>query len=558
MAVQPFVGVGGERRPPPSAKLRDPSWLDRAIEWLSPQRGFTRRTFRARMAVADTLRRTAVGGAAYNRLRNDWSNTTFSADAAVRYDRQRIRNIVRELILGNSYASAAVRRIVTNVVGRGIMPQSHLQADTTESEPFRKPPGWRPIGEAEAARFQNAAEDLWGEFAETSDVAGRQTFYEQQDTVEEALTTDGEILVHLPALEPRGRPLPFGVELIECDRLVTPMDQWSNGNIRDGVEIDPATGAPIAYHVTDYQPGDSLGVLNFGKTRRIPRFDENGWPRMLHLFRARRPGQTRGYSDYAPCLDVFEDLHRYWEAELVASRVAACYCGFVKSPYAGEYQQNAGQPAPEGGGRIEDMEPGRIWYGMPGEEITFGSPLRPNAQFGPFTEILLRAIGVCHGLPLELIALDFSKTNYSSARASLLEARRTFQSKQGFQVGRLGKPVWGLVLRHGIMLGRLQAPGFAARQRDYLASFWTPPCWGWVDPVKEELASRESIRSFLSTHAEELAAQGRDMDQTFEQCAREHKRLKQLGLPSPWDIIISPKTVVEVGAAKSLSEEEET
>jgi lambda family phage portal protein len=557
MAIQTFVG--GARRPGPGPAPKT-TWLDRAVEWISPKHGFDRRLYRARMAIAEEFKkRTAVGGAALNRLRTDWSNNTTSADAAVRYDRERIRNIVRELILGNSYASAAVRRIVANVVGRGITPQSHLQADTAETEPFQKPAGWRPISEAQATRFQNAAEELWGEFAETSDIAGRQTFYEQQDQVEEALTNDGEILVHLPAVEAKGRPLPFAVELIECDRLATPTAQLSSPNIRDGVEIEPTTGAPIAYHVLDYQPGDTgVAIANFGKSRRIPRFDANGWPRMLHLFRSRRPGQTRGYSDYAPCLDVFEDLHRYWEAEIVAARVAACYCGFVKSPYAGAISEAVGQPGKESGSRIEEMEPGRVWYGMPGEEMMFGNPARPNAAFGPFTEILLRAIGVCHGLPFELIALDFSKTNYSSARASLLEARRTFQSKQGFQVGRLGKPVWGLALRYGILQGRLEAPGFAARQRDYLASFWTPPSWGWVDPVKEEQAARESIRGFLSTHADELAAQGRDMDQTFEQCAREHKRLKTLGLPSPWDLVTSPKSVVEVGAGQTVHDAEET
>ena len=530
-------------------KIPPATWLDRMAGWLSPRWGFGRKRYRAANALAEHFR-SAVGGAAGHRLRSDWSNKTTSADSAVKYDREKIRNIARELIIGNSYAAGAINRIVANVIGRGIKPQCRLRADTPETTPFDRPPGWRPISEREARRFQTQAELLWAEFAETADITGRLTFYELQAVIERKLIEDGEVLVHFPK-RPKGKgPLSFAIELIEVDRLGTPLGKFTDTNIREGVELDPETGAPVAYHVKTAHPGDDKAAV-FGKFARIPRFTASGLPQIIHLFEQKRPGQTRGYSPYAPALEVFEDLHRYWEAEIMAARVGACYSAFIESPAAYEMQQAAGDTN-DAGDREEKMEPGKVWYGQPGEKITFGNPNRPNTQMPSFTELLLRAIGVCLDMPFELIALDFSKTNYSSARASLLEGRRTFQRRQTFQTAQFGRPTWSMAMTEGIARGRLQAPGFVARRRDYLDSFWTPPSWGWVDPVKEETASRESIRGFLSTHADELAAQGRDFDQTVEQCAREHKRLKELELPSPWDYVIGAG-----GAVTALKEVED-
>jgi len=547
MSVQVIAGAD----PKPLVKLLETTWLDRAVLWLDPQRGMNRIRCRTSARLAEHFTRSAVGGAAGNRLRIDWTSNTTTLDAALRQDRARIRNIVRDLCLGNPYAAGARNRVRANVVSTGITPQCAVQMDTPESEPDIPPPGWRPISEREAHRFEMQAEKLWDEIAESADVEGDSSIYEMQGIVQDGLEESGEILVHWPRLKRKGHPVGFGVELIEVDRLSTPTTKWNDPNIRDGVEVDPATGETVAYWVVDVHPGDDLAQRT-GKYTRIPRWYDDGTPRMKLLYYKRRPGQKRGYSSYAPCLEIFEDLHRYWEAELVAARVAACYAAFVTSPVAGPMQVAAGTVDTQGK-RREKLEPGLIWYGAPGEDVSFGDPKRPNSAFGSFTEILLRSIGVCQDLPYELIALNFSMTNYSSARAALLEARRTFQTKQRFQVNGFGRDTWRMAMREGIASGRLDAPGFAGRQLDWLAATWTPPGWGWVDPVDEETAARESIRGFLSSHADECAAQGKDFDTLAEKCSREHKKLKELGLPSPWDAIApgaalrDPKSVAKPG-----------
>ncbi len=524
-----------------------PTILDRFIGWLSPHAGFERARWRAYTAAS----RSVVDAVASDRLRSEWTNKIRDADAA-HANRDHIRNVVRDVVLQNPFASGAVDRIVANVVGRGIRPQCRLRADTPDSRPADPPSGWRPVSEAQAAAFQTAAETLFSEFAEAADVRGQLNFYGLQEVVQRQLINDGESLVHLPRLKTPGRPTTFGLDLIEVDRLGTPLGKSLDKNVRDGVEIDPATGQPVAYWLRDTHPGDTK-ALSMGKYTRVPRFTDAGQPQILHLYYHRRPGQTRGISEFTPALSIVEDLHRYWEAEIVAARVAACYTAFVESPAAWNIQQHAGDTN-TAGQREEEMEPGKIWYGQPGEKITFGNPQRPNAQLGQFTEILLRALGVALGLPYELIALNFSTTTYSSSRTSALEARRTFQSRQAYLTSCLCRHIWELVVREGILTGRLGAPGFAARPRDYLAAYWIAPAWGWVDPVKEETAARESIAGYLSTHSDELAAQGRDLDNTLEQVSREHKKLKTLGLPSPWDAVAPPQATGAVAAEQEIKD----
>ena len=59
---------------------------------------------------------------------------------------------------------------------------------------------------------------------------------------------------------------------------------------------------------------------------------------------------------------------------------------------------------------------------FPGDKVAPFTPSRPNSGYGQFVENVLRHIGAGLNIPFELLMKDFSKTNYSSARAALLEA----------------------------------------------------------------------------------------------------------------------------------------
>ena len=67
-----------------------------------------------------------------------------------------------------------------------------------------------------------------------------------------------------------------------------------------------------------------------------------------------------------------------------------------------------------------------------------------------FVETVLRHIGTAVGLPYEPLLKDFSKTNYSSARAALLEAWRFFRGRRHWLATNWASPVYELWLEEAI------------------------------------------------------------------------------------------------------------
>ena len=158
-------------------------------------------------------------------------------------------------------------------------------------------------------------------------------------------------------------------------------------------------------------------------------------------------------------------------------------------------------------------------------------PQRPAAQFGAFLENVFRIVAVGLAMPYELLLKDFSKTTYSSARASMLEAWRSFNRRRD----RLGTgfmdPIYGLFIEEMVDAGRIDAPDFYANRAAYLRCRWIGPGKGWVDPVKEAQAAQIRMDGFVSTLEDECAEQGKDWREVLEQRAVEEAEKMRLKLP---------------------------
>ncbi|HER27020.1 MAG TPA: phage portal protein, partial [Rhodospirillales bacterium] len=68
------------------------------------------------------------------------------------------------------------------------------------------------------------------------------------------------------------------------------------------------------------------------------------------------------------------------------------------------------------------IEGGAVMPLYPGDKMSSFSPNRPSDKFAPFVDAMNRHVAASLNMPYELLLKDFSKTNYSSARAALLEA----------------------------------------------------------------------------------------------------------------------------------------
>jgi lambda family phage portal protein len=207
--------------------------------------------------------------------------------------------------------------------------------------------------------------------------------------------------------------------------------------------------------------------------------------------------------------------------------VAACLAIFITKQDAMFSASNMSSSTETGtGARIQGIEPGMVSYLNPGESINAVDPKRPGDAFPSFIETVLRLVGTSIGLPYELLVKDFSKTNYSSARAALLEGRRMFTNWRSWFSRRFCQPIWDLVLEEAFLRGEFDANDFYRYRHEYTRALWIGGGWGWVDPVKEVEASRKAIDYGLSTLAEEAAGQGRDWEETLDQLRREQQAIE--------------------------------
>ena len=228
-------------------------------------------------------------------------------------------------------------------------------------------------------------------------------------------------------------------------------------------------------------------------------------------------------------------LDHYEQSELQAAVVNAMIAAFVETPLDGE---SIGEMF---GGSIENylaarnaweirLQAGSIIPAFPGDKISPFTPSRPNTGYGQFVESILRHIGAGLNIPFELLMKDFSKTNYSSARAALLEAWRYFNARRQWISTYWAKPVYELWLEEAINRGYVEAPNFYELRAAWTRCKWIGPGRGWIDPVKEAKAAQMRMQSGLSTLEDECASQGLDWEEVLEQLAREKAKIMELGL----------------------------
>ncbi|MGZ5615630.1 MAG: phage portal protein [Methylobacter sp.] len=170
-----------------------------------------------------------------------------------------------------------------------------------------------------------------------------------------------------------------------------------------------------------------------------------------------------------------------------------------------------------------------------GTKLSGYNPNRPNTAFDGFMESVMRHMAAGLNMPYELVLKDFSKTNYSSARAALLEAWRYFQTKRRWLQDHWLNPIYEAWLEEAINANRVKAPDYYDNRYAYNRCRWIFSGRGWVDPVKEIVAVEKRLALCISTQQDECADQGKDYQEVQDQRIREFKealtKAQASGLP---------------------------
>lgn len=340
--------------------------------------------------------------------------------------------------------------------------------------------------------------------------------------------------------------------VIESDRLSTPPHLQHRSDIHGGVEVDKF-GAPVAYHIQKQHPGDKYSSHGFGVSigqwERIPAFMPTGRRRVIHLHDKERSGQSRGKTVFASVMREFKQAGKYTTTELQTSIVNSLISAFIESNLD---SQTISEMFTSG-----KRDPGEYWRQQTGEwraklsggslinlplgaRVTPFTPNRPNNGFESFMLSVLRHIAAGLNIPYELLTKDFSNTNYSSARAALLEAWRYFQGRRRWLKEYWLDPIYELWMEEAVARGLVHAPDFYQNKYAYTKCRWIHSGRGWVDQVKEATAAKIRMDAGLSTLESECADQGLDYEEVLDQQQREMEMRKERGLAMPGPPLLMP------------------
>lgn len=414
--------------------------------------------------------------------------------------RQTIASRVRLEVENNSFAAGIVATLVSHCIGRGVGIQLELMKQSAGADPEAA----RAALDRRETRFR-----AW---------AGAVNLDALLRIARRARCCDGEVFILLT--ENRNLPddcklFPVAYEGGQCASLSAssvPV-RSPNGELIefDGIQYD-RYGNPVAYRITRNLEG-------------IAGLSGDWFPasQVLHYANILRPGQTRGVSELAASVAVFNDIRRFSNSTLAAAE-AASEISFVISTDLTSIDEDGQRVAQavDAGTFIESARAGGI--ALPeGWSVSQLSPTNPTTNYNQYLETKIREAARCLCMPLMVALADSSGGNYSSSRADQQIWARKIDIDRQELVRAILAPLYG----------RWADTDKALHPADY--EYDAAPRWGWqpfvsLDPTKDESAAKMRLENGTSNLAIECARLGLDWESVVLQRAREKQFLTEQGL----------------------------
>ncbi|MEG1855510.1 MAG: phage portal protein [Acinetobacter sp.] len=484
-----------------------------------------------------------------------WTPSLWSPDIEINSGRDIVVSRARDLVRNDGWATAAITRNLDNVVGPEFRPLSK-----PDYYGLQQVTGVKGFDHKWAEEFGRAVDAYWRLFA--NDV-GRYCDVERCLTVSEMFylayrhkIVDGDALAYIkwqPENVGYGRAnFATAIQVVDPDRLSNPNNIFDLKNIRGGVELTE-DGAPTAYHIRKAHQGDWFNAEKSVIWERIPRETEWGRPIIVHDFDHDRASQHRGVGILTSVIERLKMLIKYDGTEMDAAIVNAIFGAFITSPFDQGFVEDAlGGTGPDSSGlgayqefRTDFHKNSRIKLGgvrmpilAPGESINTVSAQRPNSNFASFESAVLRNVAAGTGMSAQQISQNWAEVNYSSYRAAMLEAWKTFNRRRiNFATG-FCQPLFAAWLEECFEVGNLPlpagAPDFIQYRSLYGRCKWMGPGRGYVDDVKEKQGAILGMDAGLTTLEKEAAQlDGADYRELLDQRANEVRMFKERDLPLP-------------------------
>lgn len=271
----------------------------------------------------------------------------------------------------------------------------------------------------------------------------------------------------------------------------------------------------LAYHIRE----DLNEHASKGQSEPIQVRNEMGVRQLFHVYNPKRVNATRGVTQLAPIFSLAGMLEDVNFAKLVQQQVVSCFAIFRKLasgssplPSVDGYGDTTTQTTTSGSRQVEGVSPGMEIIGQPGEELTGFSPNVPNSEYFEQVKLILQIIGVNFGLPLCLVLMDGSETNFSGWRGAVDEARKGFVADQMNLVRRLNQPAYRWKLSQWIEGDSALKKAAAKSDINIYNHNWNLPTWSYIEPVADSEGDASQIRNGQTSPRRMHAARGKDYE----------------------------------------------
>jgi len=407
------------------------------------------------------LVRTFFEGAKRTTATRDFANASNqNFEDLAKTDRDSLRARARWLSSNNPIMSNIDSTIINNVIGKGI----ELQSDKKIEEAF----------------------EAW---ALSCDLTGRRTLGDMQRLILQTRMVDGEIFIYK-------KPTKDGlkIQLIEADQI----DSYAG---ESGLELN-SDGKVTAYHFkTDSgtQKIDAKYIINYYKSDRV--------------------SQYRGVSEYIRSIIDIKNFQGFTTANIQALRARANIAYIVEGTDIDPAAFGATKEADE---QIQEINNAFVHYLNQGESIKALDSSTTPINYAEFVNSTVRMIATGRNISYELAFRDFSQVNFSSARASIIQDNKRFDSEQRHIITYVLEDIFKTWYEFEVLGGR--------ELETIPVHTWNVPVRNWVRPKEDMDVILGLIDRNLMTYTEAAKQRGKVFEEILIQRQEENKLLDKYGL----------------------------
>ncbi|MGQ3049836.1 MAG: phage portal protein [Niveispirillum sp.] len=476
---------------------------------------------RIRVRAGSTSVKAQVSGAEYEAASGigraaNWSAPTTGPNASLVNNLATLRARSRQAVRSDGWAADIVSKFSRDVVGTGIKPLLQLP---------------------EHPEFKRQIQRLWARWCRQCDAFGRLDLYGMQSLVAGATAAAGESFIRFrPRRAEDGLAVPLQLEVIEAEQvpLAYPIVPTVPGNrLMAGIERD-AIGRRVYIHFLRRHPGETgMGVWDSDagstiETVPVPA-DSVCHVALNPNFRA---GLERGEPLLTRALVKLRELDAYDDAELVRKKISANIVGWItRSPMAEDGASILGEEEVDDAGVGSlTLQPGTWQVLEPGEKPELTQPSEVGGTYDPFLTWQFRWICASVGMPYEVLVGPTAGLSDRTLRQILIEYRRGLEAYQHtLMVQQMCVPIWERWIDTAILAGAITLPA-GVEVEDLYDVRWTPPSWGYLQPVQEVQANELAVRNGFKSRSEVVSEAGYDSEDVDSEHQRDNDRAARMGL----------------------------